>query len=605
MRIESVRVWNYKSYHEPAEFKLTEGFNCIVGQNDVGKTALLEAIGLRLGNNPHKSIASSPERDMVSDPNSRVQIEFSLSRSEVISAIRRVRSFGVPVGPGEDQVKSRSIAQMFIDNVRDENIFRAIYQTGRFWGGKLNEFESLSNAPNYQSVHWNGQELVVENMTMSGADDQYFPGAIGFYLRSRIFLFQAERLKIGRSPSGAGTALSSNASNLPEVLNTLQSNPPRFNRLNGYIRTIFPHIDKVSVRVVSGTSDVEIILWPHGIGERDDLAILLAESGTGLSQVLAILAVIMVAEHPQTIIIDEPQSFLHPGAARKLMEILREHQQHQFIVATHSPTIIAAAEPNNIVLIRKQGPESIPARISSDTRSNLEELLSAVGARLSDVYGADTILWVEGETEELCFPLLIRNTAGMSLLGTVILRLTSTGGVEGRHAKLVFDLHRRLSGSAGLLPPSIGFILDREMRTERQRTELSKRSGAAVYFLSRRTYENYLIHPTAIAEVLSNHLEAPISSVTVSEWLETHRLRSAWCKNIEAALLEAESWVVEVDAARLLASMFDELSGHTVEYRKTRHSVAITEWLLQHEPEQLAEIVEILDRALHTRGQPT
>jgi predicted ATPase len=45
--------------------------------------------------------------------------------------------------------------------------------------------------------------------------------------------------------------------------------------------------------------------------------------------VLAILYVVMTSNHPQTIIIDEPQSFLHPGAVKKLIEVLKQYPQHQ------------------------------------------------------------------------------------------------------------------------------------------------------------------------------------------------------------------------------------------------------------------------------------
>ena len=35
-------------------------------------------------------------------------------------------------------------------------------------------------------------------------------------------------------------------------------------------------------------------------------------------------------------------------------------------------------------------------------------LRNMVGARLSDVFGMDNIIWVEGETDEECFPMIFR-----------------------------------------------------------------------------------------------------------------------------------------------------------------------------------------------------
>src|ERR687894_2303320 len=40
MRIDRFRVLNYKSFADSTTMRLTSGFNVIVGQNNIGKTAL-------------------------------------------------------------------------------------------------------------------------------------------------------------------------------------------------------------------------------------------------------------------------------------------------------------------------------------------------------------------------------------------------------------------------------------------------------------------------------------------------------------------------------------------------------------------------------------
>src|SRR5262249_35224746 len=61
--------------------------------------------------------------------------------------------------------------------------------------------------------------------------------------------------------------------------------------------------------------------------------------------ILAIVYVIVTADYPHVMLLDEPQSFLHPGAARKLIDVLARYPQHQYIVATHSSAIISACDP--------------------------------------------------------------------------------------------------------------------------------------------------------------------------------------------------------------------------------------------------------------------
>ena len=147
--------------------------------------------------------------------------------------------------------------------------------------------------------------------------------------------------------SGAA-ALDADAGNLPEAINSLASNPQRLRHLNERVREVLPQVRQISVRPL-GSHEVQIIVWPHDPeSERDDLAIPLDECGSGVALGLAILYVVMTSVHPQVMLVDEPQSFLHPGAIRKLIDVLKQYPQHQYVFSTHSPAIITAAEPSTI-----------------------------------------------------------------------------------------------------------------------------------------------------------------------------------------------------------------------------------------------------------------
>ncbi len=201
----------------------------------------------------------------------------------------------------------------------------------------------------------------------------------------------------------------------------------------------------------------------------------LSECGTGIGQVLAILYVVLTSDIPHVIIIDEPNSFLHPGACRKLIEILKEHPQHQFIIATHSPSTIAAANPTTINIVQYENAQSKIQQVDLTELKNQQSYLTEIGAKLSDVFGSDNILWVEGKTEELCFPLIIDKTEGLSVMGTSILSVKNTGDFESRNSKLIYDIYKKLSTGAGLMPPAIGFLFDRENKNEKDITELEKK----------------------------------------------------------------------------------------------------------------------------------
>jgi hypothetical protein len=267
---------------------------------------------------------------------------------------------------------------------------------------------------------------------------------------------------------GTSCVLKSDASNLAEVLSNLQGNPNRFTRFNKYVSTVIPGIKELAVSPYNKNS-VEIKIWTlDPATEREDLAYPLSHCGTGVSQVLAILYVVITSQEPRIIIIDEPQSFLHPGAAKKLIEILKEFPQHQYFIATHSPATITAANPSTIVKLRHEDGETKALVMKSENIKEQRDLLSELGVSLSDVFGADSILWVEGPTEELCFPMILEKIAKKPQRGIQILAVKNTGDLEGKRAEVIFDIYDKLSGGNSLFPPAIGFIFDRELRKEQE-----------------------------------------------------------------------------------------------------------------------------------------
>jgi AAA15 family ATPase/GTPase len=79
VRLESFRVVNYKSFADSGEIRLEPGFNVIVGRNNVGKTALAEALGLGFANNPHRSLKTVPKVNaQPEDPLSQAEVSMRL-----------------------------------------------------------------------------------------------------------------------------------------------------------------------------------------------------------------------------------------------------------------------------------------------------------------------------------------------------------------------------------------------------------------------------------------------------------------------------------------------------------------------------------------------
>jgi len=653
MFLAKFRLYNYKSFRDSDWLEFSPGINIIVGQNNSGKTALLEALTLNFEDVPHRSLRTLPNSDSRLDGESRAEIIVSLSKAEFIDFINKLpeHSFGIlPHVYSLNQEENRCIElfQEWLDNPKDVKI--EILLSKQLNNTKINtninqlnkeiepyfilideekeNVEELSfvNERPFKTklfcieISANCRIKLGKEVTVEG-HKEYISSTIFDNFKNYIYRFYAERLNIYSCTAGSNRKLEPNASNLAEVLSILQlpGSKKIFEEFNQYVSHIFPDINLISVRPKSnreiyqiGSSAIEVLVWSKDAVEndREDLAFPLSACGTGIGQVLAILYVVLTSQEPRTIIIDEPQSFLHPGAAKKLIEILKEFPQHQYFIATHSPMIIAAANPSTIVKLRYEDGESKAEVMNLNDIKEQRSLLTDLGVRLSDIFGMDNILWVEGETEEDCFPMILEKLAKTSSLrGLQILRVRKVGDFQQKSTKAadnIFYIYDRLSRRISLFPDQMRFLFDRENKSNAEIDKL-KRERPNLFFLPRCMYENYLLHPQAITTIINDEYEeylppeevdaAKVSELDVEKILCDKKRQERYfeSKEFQEENLKELDWVDQnINAAKLLKDLFSELSENRIEFRKTRHSLKLTEWLLEHEPEQMTELAEFL-----------
>jgi len=388
MYIVKFQINNYKSFLSSQEINLTPGFNVIVGQNNAGKTAFVEALSIHFSDRYHISMKTvpSPGIHLHDSPTSSVQIAFKLAEGETEQLLINARgTFYLPI---RERTDLENAAPEFLTLLRQPGLLQFVYEQGGFATAYLESLGEIKDAYRLGEIRVNTSQRQLEgtqNFYNVGqiASNQFYGPYLANILRERIYIFRAERLNVSQSSFGTQTVLSSNASNLAEVLHNLQSiNPTRFRRFNQHVSTIFPEIKWVTIPSGPENNQVQILIWSIDPDtERADLAIPLSESGTGIGQVLAMLYVVLTADYPRTIIIDEPQSFLNPGAVRKLIEILKQYTQHQFIITTHSPEVVSVVKPQTLFLLRKVEAETIIEQLDSSETQNQKLLLSEVGAR--------------------------------------------------------------------------------------------------------------------------------------------------------------------------------------------------------------------------------
>jgi predicted ATPase len=598
MKIKQLRIRNYKSWNDSGLIKLDVGLNIIVGQNDAGKTALLEALSLRKGSNPHTTIISKPESDSYIDGNSIVDVTFQFDQNELFRATLTLNeNFFVPL-PGDNHPVATAIeviigklkeAQEIAVEVRNSQIVRAEFESPWYSTSRKYIQSRVNNTKS--SIELHSPEITHENNSGHNRLSTMLIEA----LRSRIYFLRAERYNIGQAQvQHSQELLEQNSNNLAQVLHSLQSsNPERFNRVIDLLKKVFPRIKAVTAPVKGGQA--QIVIWSvDPKSERKDLAVPLSESGTGVGQVLAMLYLIIYSDVSQCILIDEPQSFLHPGAFRSLLEILYAHSRHQYIITTHSPHILSIPS-STIIHVIHDGNESRAEVIDGLKANEARLILQDIGFKLSDVFGADRILWVEGPTEEECFKLIVRTFRQETLWGIEILGVRSTGELHGKHAETAYDIYTKLSNGMGIIPPAVGFIFDRELRSEKEMVDLKRKSKNKVFFLPRRMFENYLLEPGAISTALnlisgSKKFHPP----EIESWLKANGVDRKYLK--EGAPFD-QCWLNSVDGASILKDLFSQISDTRINYDKVKHGYLLTKIILEKNRQAFLEIHNLLDEA--------
>lgn len=607
MKIKSVAIENYKSFAKSGPLAFSEGFNTIVGANNSGKTALIESISLQFVNSPHRSELTMPSIGDSPPGSSRVRVSLEVTSGELRSFLWPAHAqFNVVKNPSADDAKaSAKVIEAFS---ADTFTLECVIEPSNLVSARLKGIDAPVKAEKaFQlSLDTKNAEPSLLHKNVSAGENDLASFLLAQSLMGRIYLFRAERLNVGQYNFGASTELAQDASNLAQVLNVLQtSNPERFKRLVGLVTLVFPDIKQITVPPTPDSSgQVRISVWSIPVdSEREDLALPLQESGTGVGQVLAILYVAITSDMARTILIDEPQSFLHPGAIRKLFDILRQYfGRHQYIVTTHSPIVVSSGQPGSLILLRKHGLETNAELIDADQAGDMRVLLGQVGARLSDVFGADNILWVEGQTEELCFPEIFGRMLKRPLQGTKIVAILNVGDLRSKQKETVLRIYRRLSGGSALIPPATAFILDRESRSEDKLADLEREGKGQIKFLSKRMYENYLIDPSAIAAILNDAddcVDDDISSDQVVDWIENNRGNESYGIDTSLDLTQGDAaWTSKVDGARILKDLFLAFSDHRCEYDKVAHGYALTTWLIDNNPHALEEVASQLNEII-------
>ncbi|MCH5344290.1 MAG: AAA family ATPase [Acetatifactor sp.] len=266
--------------------------------------------------------------------------------------------------------------------------------------------------------------------------------------------------------------------------------------------------------------------------------------GSGLQMWLQIMWFLTRTKGASTVILDEPDVYMHPDLQRKLLKIVKKRYT-QTIVATHSVEIISETEATNILMVDKKKRRMAYATDLKAVQKIIDDIGAVNNIALTRIGSYRKCVFVEGDDlkllDKMANKIYPNKTESLMALPSVAL-----GG---------FNNLREAFGAAKLFYDETGgmikcyCILDKDYFSQDKLDELRKEANSnhlQLHIWSKKEIENYLLNPRVLFRIIASQ------KVLYQEFLE--KLQD---------LLDS-----------MQDEVFDQMSGQIAKYNSMEHSTA-------------------------------
>jgi len=237
---------------------------------------------------------------------------------------------------------------------------------------------------------------------------------------SRCEWFDPIRRASPTMQSGEESTLQPTGDNLTKFMNSMQSsNPRRLIKLVDEVIKIIPAISDILAPLKGQQATMNV----HERGLKTPTNT--ANISFGLMQIVILVLGILTKRKGSVIFIEEPELHLHATSQRRLFELIqKEAKDKQFIITTHSTIFTACDEQNNTYIVTK--PEGATSVRRIQDPKELKTVKNILGHRNTDLFGDECVVFIEGDSEEVAFP-IIAKSLGYDLIAKGI-RLVNVKG---------------------------------------------------------------------------------------------------------------------------------------------------------------------------------
>lgn len=436
MYLSSLRIKNFRCFDEKGiDVKFNQGLTVLVGENDSGKSAIIDAIRIVLGTTDLSWFRIDESDFYNGDIGKQIEIccKFSSLTLEEKAAFLECLTYEVN---GKDE--------------SEQCLY--IYWTGEY----LTQFKPARFVSYIKTgVDGNGTAPSTEAKELlrvtylKALRDAYSDMQSGRRSRLSQIIQNIPNLTIGKNEYESDMELKElSLIGIANLSNILLKNHDAIKFVNENLTNILCDKmvlknDKMKTRFeVAGVnnSDVQKLL---SLLEKLDLAIdelgknSKGKFGLGTSNILSMACELLLNNESNKqgkssfLLIEEPEAHIHAQRQLKIIQSLQkeaESTKQQVILTTHSPLIASVVKLENIIIIKKGAVFSLAkncTKLEDEDYLYLEKYLDATKANL---FFARSVIIVEGPGEALLFP-TIAKLIGRSFTdyGTSLIDVHSTG----------------------------------------------------------------------------------------------------------------------------------------------------------------------------------
>jgi putative ATP-dependent endonuclease of OLD family len=413
MHISRIKITNFRIF-ETIDLKLNKGLNLLVGENDSGKTALIDAFRYTLGTNSNDRTYLREEDFFGESTELSIQITFSDVDDHAHRFVEHLSHEEYEIEGGASGRRSVLHVQLKAQKTSVERRGYPYIKT---------EIKS--------GVDGNG--LILESEIRDFLSATYLKPLRD--AESELSSGRASRLsQILSSSKDIKTGLNDILSIVAKANDDLLGDDKALRKAaeniqNNYLHKLIFEQDKENLGVfidIAGVRSSALAALPENAKHRylreilEGLSLALTEDrrlhGLGYHNLLFMGAELLLLEQEAKnefplLLIEEPEAHLHPQLQMKLLQFISSKVESagvQCFLTTHSPNISAKVSPADVIMLNSGQALSLrdkETELGADDYKYLRKFLDATKA---NVFFAKSLLFVEGDGENILLPEIAR-----------------------------------------------------------------------------------------------------------------------------------------------------------------------------------------------------